>query len=362
MAKAGKGRRTRQYNSGAKSLGAYVAAASKHRRGTWDAGGKVIHDTPKSKRSEFAREIWALRRQLGTDRFSDFDWETGEKVKRNAKRRKKNPGLLSGALAGAAMGAAKALINPKKKTVRKKRASKNSYRTLPRMIVGEAYKLLRGRGVKITPELKAQVDRGMARGKSASQIANELSRSLKRKRNDGSEAEAAAQAYEDFHGRSASKVLAMQEALMTAGDYWAIGDDPELWLQPNVWKNADEVNPPDIWFAKDDKVKLAGDPEGHQLYFVGGNQKLPLEYLKQQGLVTDKRFITLGEVFGISYRTEKSFDAFKTKPYAHEFGEETGERPWLIYDQHTERLILVGGAYSIAPVDRSLGASPGIVN
>src|SRR5579885_3231021 len=236
MAKAGKGRRTRQYNSGAKSLGAYVAAASKHRRGTWDAGGKVIHDTPKSKRSEFAREIWALRRQLGTDRFSDFDWETGEKVKRNAKRRKKNPGLLSGALAGAAMGAAKALINPKKKTVRKKRASKNSYRTLPRMIVGEAYKLLRGRGVKITPELKAQVDRGMARGKSASQIANELSRSLKRKRNDGSEAEAAAQAYEDFHGRSASKVLAMQEALMTAGDYWAIGDDPELWLQPNVWK------------------------------------------------------------------------------------------------------------------------------
>src|ERR1700733_262522 len=62
--KAGRGVRTRQYNPkkkrrnpGAKTLGAYVDAAVNHTRGAHDAGGKVIHETPKSKRREFAREI-----------------------------------------------------------------------------------------------------------------------------------------------------------------------------------------------------------------------------------------------------------------------------------------------------------------
>lgn len=62
--KAGRGVRTRQYNPkkkrrnpGAKTLGAYVDAAVNHSRGAHDAGGKVIHETPKAKRREFAREI-----------------------------------------------------------------------------------------------------------------------------------------------------------------------------------------------------------------------------------------------------------------------------------------------------------------
>jgi hypothetical protein len=64
MAKAGKGARTRQYNpkrkrrnAGAGNLAQYVQAAVEHTRGAHDAGGKVIHETPKAKRREFAREI-----------------------------------------------------------------------------------------------------------------------------------------------------------------------------------------------------------------------------------------------------------------------------------------------------------------
>ena len=72
MAKAGKGVRTRQYNPkkkkrrnpGAQTLGAYVDAAVNHTRGSHDAGGKVIHETPKAKRREFAREI-AFRKGYG---------------------------------------------------------------------------------------------------------------------------------------------------------------------------------------------------------------------------------------------------------------------------------------------------------
>ena len=63
-AKAGRGVRTRQYNPkkkrrnpGASNLAQYVQAAVEHSRGSHDAGGKVIHETPKPKRREFAREI-----------------------------------------------------------------------------------------------------------------------------------------------------------------------------------------------------------------------------------------------------------------------------------------------------------------
>jgi hypothetical protein len=53
----GKGVRTRQYNPGATNLAQYVQAAVEHTRGAHDAGGRVIHETPKAKRRQFAREI-----------------------------------------------------------------------------------------------------------------------------------------------------------------------------------------------------------------------------------------------------------------------------------------------------------------
>jgi HNH endonuclease len=62
MVKAGRGRRTRQYNPGAKSLAEYVHAILSHKRGARDAGGKTIHKTPKAKRREFAGEIWDRRK------------------------------------------------------------------------------------------------------------------------------------------------------------------------------------------------------------------------------------------------------------------------------------------------------------
>jgi hypothetical protein len=88
--KAGRGVRTRQYNPGAKTLGAYAAAAAEHTRGRHDAGGAVIHDTPKSARSRYAKQIWALRRQHGNpdsglvdgrELFASFHGAPAEKVR-----------------------------------------------------------------------------------------------------------------------------------------------------------------------------------------------------------------------------------------------------------------------------------------
>lgn len=72
----GRGVRTRQYNPGARTLGAYVQAAVDHTRGRHDAGGKIIHETPKAKRREYARQIWRSRRAAGTDRRINPDRKT----------------------------------------------------------------------------------------------------------------------------------------------------------------------------------------------------------------------------------------------------------------------------------------------
>lgn len=71
LARAGQGVKTRQYNpGGAHTLAQYTQAVLEHTRGAHDAGGKIIHATPKEKRRDFAAEIWQRRRARGTDRPS----------------------------------------------------------------------------------------------------------------------------------------------------------------------------------------------------------------------------------------------------------------------------------------------------
>jgi len=74
MARTGKGRRTNQYNPGARTLAEYVQAATQHQRGSHDAAGLILHETPKAKRRAFAAEIWNRRRQRGTDRAGSKVW------------------------------------------------------------------------------------------------------------------------------------------------------------------------------------------------------------------------------------------------------------------------------------------------
>jgi hypothetical protein len=75
---AGLGRLTRQYNpaAGAENLGQWMNAVMSMKRdgGTMAVADAVamIRATPPDARSDFAREIWAKRRQRGTDRTVPF--------------------------------------------------------------------------------------------------------------------------------------------------------------------------------------------------------------------------------------------------------------------------------------------------
>jgi hypothetical protein len=75
MARAGMGRRTVQFNpqaQGAKSLGQWLTAvlSMKGESQAMDTAAAVemIHATPPQRRSEFAYQIWEIRRRRGTDR------------------------------------------------------------------------------------------------------------------------------------------------------------------------------------------------------------------------------------------------------------------------------------------------------
>jgi hypothetical protein len=77
LKRAGIGRRTRQFNpstQGATTLAQWVTAVTSM-RGESDAMDpaaaiEIIHATPPDVRSRFAKAIWRIRRQRGTDRWA----------------------------------------------------------------------------------------------------------------------------------------------------------------------------------------------------------------------------------------------------------------------------------------------------
>jgi hypothetical protein len=77
--RAGLGRRTRQYNpagDGAQTLGQWMNAVLSMKGQGGDMtvldAVNMVHATPPDKRSRFAKQIWAKRRQHGTDRAVPF--------------------------------------------------------------------------------------------------------------------------------------------------------------------------------------------------------------------------------------------------------------------------------------------------
>ena len=70
----GLGRRTRQYNPGAETLGAWMAAVASINGDSIQMkipdAVALIEATPDARRSRFAKQIWALRRRRGTEHLT----------------------------------------------------------------------------------------------------------------------------------------------------------------------------------------------------------------------------------------------------------------------------------------------------
>jgi hypothetical protein len=164
-----------------------------------------------------------------------------------------------------------------------------------------------------------------------------------RGRRRNGEVEDAQKMFQKFHGRKSTTIEEVQVRQKDRRTMSGLG--VLMFLRTDLTQewNGKGVG---LQFSEADKVILASDPQGNQLYFLGGNQDVT-GILPKRGVDGNKDFIDLGECDHIIYTADKDFDNFDPKDYQHEFGEETGERPRLMFDRLNQQLYLIGGAYEV---------------
>ena len=169
------------------------------------------------------------------------------------------------------------------------------------------------------------------------------------RRNPTSETKQAVRLFQKFHGKDPKEIAEKQVSAAIRLDYTALGDLDYLKFETPLGDAAK------IGF-EGDGVKLASSPDGKQLYCIGGSQNLE-SCLDAESLKKD--FLDLGECSEVQYVARKVHNNFEPTQWHHKFGEETGDRPRLMYDKLRRQIFFVGGDYFI---DLSSKVSPGIEN
>jgi hypothetical protein len=190
-----------------------------------------------------------------------------------------------------------------------------------------------------------KVDRETTAGffKAVRRDAKRLRKKTNPRRRRNGEVEDAQKMFKKFHGRKSTTIEEVQVKQKDRRTMSGLG--VLMFLRTDLTQewNGKGVG---LQFSEQDKVILASDPQGNQLYFLGGNQDVT-GILPKHHVDGHKDFIDLGECDHIIYTTDKDFDNFEEKDYQHEFGEETGERPRLMFDRLNQQLYLIGGAYEV---------------
>lgn len=156
-----------------------------------------------------------------------------------------------------------------------------------------------------------------------------------------------------FHGRPPKETIEITESESYDSDLAMLGELTELEI---LSEDSEDVIP--ISFSRDtpeDCIRLCSTPNGRQLEFVGGDQSLDLEEFEEAGLQleTGKRQVVIGPIHSISYYTDKHHLAGSSNQktgveFIHEFSEESnGALPMLVYDTKDEKMEIVGGRYKV---------------
>lgn len=118
----------------------------------------------------------------------------------------------------------------------------------------------------------------------------------------------------------------------------------------------------------DHSTRLCSNETGTQLYIRGGDQAINLDdfnTVSNRRIDPTKDSVVLGEIEYLYYSARKPFlgkEHTKTGVYKHKLGEETGNRPVLLYDTRSALLSISGGSYYIKPGDYDGKHSRGIVD
>lgn len=148
----------------------------------------------------------------------------------------------------------------------------------------------------------------------------------------------AARLYEEFHGKPSAEVVEVEETLHVHDVLAELGELLRL----------------DVIALDGARVKLSGfegallcsNEQGSQLFIRGGDQFIDLDVFE---IAEPHESEVLGTVKRIWYGTEKLHlgkDGGRAK-YFHDFGEEGGRRPHLVYHHKDPSLEFAGGSYIV---------------
>lgn len=158
---------------------------------------------------------------------------------------------------------------------------------------------------------------------------------------------------ERFHGRTARDVTTIQGRIKFNKNVAELGDLEALWILPPTGRKA-------LMIPYDpDKTRLSSNPQGTQLLVVGLSANATKVELEKVPWLEDneksKQLVCLGEIFRVDYYTDKHHlegpDTQKNGScYGHIFGQESGIRPYLVYDALNKACLITGGAYTVEDI------------
>lgn len=149
----------------------------------------------------------------------------------------------------------------------------------------------------------------------------------------------AASIREEFVGREPETIGVFNEPHMPRGDYAQLGKLLSLHFMP-------VQNGTTLMELETPGTLAVSDESARQIWLVGGKQEITLAQLQRYAVQIEPGLWLLGEARRIDYKQAKDHLPGHDE-WRHDFGEETGERPELLYDSRAKRLLLRGGAYVI---------------
>lgn len=219
------------------------------------------------------------------------------------------------------------------------RAEKEAFKK--RMAAGrrKAAKARGEKNPKRKPAKKAAKKKSSAHVHRKASTRNPKPKKQRRRNQEPGSIEGAEQQFERFHGKPPGRVIEYDEQLRYPEHFAELGKLIELRFFLN------DLNP-DFALTKFGSCQVVSTPDGSNIYFIGGDQSIDLAALD---ISSDKDFVELGPCTYISYHTIKGFHDFEPTTYWHQFGEEDGIFPGLVYDRLNKRLFLTSGNYRIRP-------------
>jgi len=147
---------------------------------------------------------------------------------------------------------------------------------------------------------------------------------------------------EDFTGAPSEYVTSANEPHMPAGDYAQLGELLALYVKPMKGGQVMQID------FRQPRPKVVTDESARQIWFFEGDQDVTDSLASFGAHDRGAGLFELGEARRIDYKQRKEHVPDPdVDEWRHEFGEETGVRPTVVFDRNRKRLMLEGGEYEI---------------